>query len=101
MFAVKVDNDPDKLHILPSAFYQQLFGGRTESYIGQARMMLLHSLLTSPLEPPPEEVVLAMLCRVHRENAITLLIAMHNQGYIELNHMRFRPLAHDLGICFW
>lgn len=92
-----VHNDPDELHPFASYFYGQLFGtSTTEGYIVQARMMHLHTIITSVGELPAEDVVLSRLGQIRREDAIHMLIDMHNQGDITVCRTRFRPLAESL-----
>lgn len=94
----KVPDSADELHPLAACVYRRLFSGTSEGYIVQARMMILHTLITSHHELPSEDAMLAELAKVDSPDAITLLIRMHTQGAIELSRERFGPLADEFQI---
>merc|ERR1719408_1022971 len=54
----QVSDDANEWPQLSSVFYQQLFAGSSEGYIVQARLLRLHVMMTSPLPPPPEHIIL-------------------------------------------
>jgi len=100
-FVSDLSDDPDML-CAESAwkYYQRLFGTKrlTEGFIVQARMMELHSMLTTCIDLPTKEIVLDRLRGVTRPSAIDKLLQLHNDGVITLSRQRFYPLARDLGV---
>lgn len=87
----KLDDDPDSLHKeSASEFYMRLFRDTldTEGYMVQARMLLLHEIVTNSSEVS-EDAILARLRQLRCEAAIAMLMRWHNEGRIELSTRRF------------